>query len=691
MAILELHEISYSFKIDGHAVPVLSNVDFCIHRGELVAIQGPSGSGKSTLLYLMGCLLKLQAGHLRIDGHDISDLSDEDLAAFRNQKIGLIFQQFHLLPKTKVVENIMLPTVYPCGGAKKNDLSQQKAMHLAATFGLDERLEHFPNQLSGGQQQRVAIARALMNDPSIILADEPTGNLDSKSTAQILQVLKNLSSQGKTVVIITHDSEVAKQCSRVFHIKDGSITHSRGAPTDPFEQKREPSERTGKTVGAAAVEKVGAVGAVGAAANFVGYIRMGQALLPLAVENLLRNKSRTALNMLGVIIGVAAVLAMLTLGQFTKRKILDSYAELGAHALEFRGYPNWKLKATDAVSVMFDFFDWERDLVAIKKVFPQITAMSPVLTSFGGAVSFGGKMIDQDVWLKGVHPDVLPITRSELLAGHNFSRHHLENKSAVCILGYEIAERLFLNSLPLGQVVNIDQRENSFGCRVIGVLKFKTSNNEWNKANLNILLPFTYLQVTSSREWESQIRHVLLQLEPNSDIEKTGQAIRTYFEMKYGKSGRFRVDSDSVLLAQMRKFLNLFTVLLATIALISLVVGGVGITNMMLVSVSERFREIGLRKALGATDKSIRIQFLMESIVICTAAGFIGIVMGFIVYQSIIFGASVVIAKLSFEWIVDWGALGLALGSIVIVGVLSGFFPALKAEGLQVQEALRAE
>lgn len=679
MATLELHDVSYHYEAGGRAVSALSHVSLRVARGELIAIQGPSGSGKSTLLYLIGCLLKMQSGSLIIDGIDVSGLSGDELASFRNRKVGFIFQQFHLLPRATVLQNILLPTFYPCHSGSAEPGNEEKARRYAELFGLKDRLNHLPNQLSGGEQQRVAIARALMNDPSLLLADEPTGNLDSASAEQIMRLLAELRDQGKTVVVVTHDSEVARRCSTIYHVRYGTLvsveTLNKGASEagDPDHSRDEGIRRP--RLRSFWREAMG----------------VSRIVLPLALRNLYRKKARAVLTMLGVTIGVAAVLAMVTLGQFTKRKILDSYAELGVNTLMFHGYPNWEMKATDLVPVMYRFFDWEKDLLPLKTIFPQLKLMSPMLFAWENTVIYGGKSIDSEVRIIGINSDAMAITNRELLYGTNFSPYHLEKKSGVCLIGFEIAERLFKNVMPLGQVLHIKQGEQAFGCRVIGVLKSMTSNKEWNKPNLQIFLPYTYFQSIVSQWWGSQIHDVLLQVRSGSDIETTGRGIKAYFEQKYGPSGKFRVDNDSILLAQMKKFLTLFTLMLATIALVSLAVGGIGITNMMLVSVAEQFREIGLRKALGATDARVRLQFLVESVVICLLAGVLGILLGFICYESIVFAASKVVSKVQFEWVVDWGALTLSLVSILAVGIISGFFPAVKAERLQVIEALRSE
>ena len=413
--------------------------------------------------------------------------------------------------------------------------------------------------------------------------------------------------------------------------------------------------------------------------------------VPAALSNLKSHKTRTALTMIGISIGIAAVLSMITLGEFTKNKILAGYSDLGANSVMIYGYRNWDQKATDIVPVSFNYFDWDRDLLPLQKVFPAIRRLSPLMTGWDAAVDYAGRSIEQDVQISGSTEDALYMSRREILYGRNFSGIEIEQKSNVCMIGFEIAERLFTNTYPLGEVIRVTQGENSFGCRVIAVMKKTTSNKEYRKPNLQVYVPFTFFQTTAGNWWSAQIKEVMVQTEIGADVEKVGKGIKAYFELKYGKSGRFSVDSDSLLLAQMKRFLALFTILLASIAFVTLAVGGIGITNMMMVSVSERFREIGLRKALGATQVEIRTQFLVESVLVCAVAGVVGIIIGFAGCHLAIWAATKFVNKLEFEWTINFMALFVSIVSIFGVGILSGLFPAIKAEKLQVIEALRSE
>jgi macrolide transport system ATP-binding/permease protein len=671
---LEVKDLSFSYKIGSREVEVLRKLNLKVSPGEFVAIQGPSGSGKSTLFYILGFLLKATSGEIRFNGLNITQMTGDELTVLRNQKIGFVFQQFHLLSRTSVMDNILLPTMYPSELAIPDPKYSIKGESLLKTLGIFKFASHFPNQLSGGQQQRAAIARALIRDVDWILADEPTGNLDSASARQTLELLKELNQQGKTVILITHDPEVSKYCSKVYLMKDGA-----------FVQEPSTSIKNGVEVASQSIPKLPAV-------SIRSLVRILRSVFPLALNNLLRNKAKSFLTQLGVIIGVAAVLITTTLGQYAKGKILETYEVLGVNKLMLRGYPNWFRKATDSAGVSFRGFDPEKDLGAIQRIFPEIKFLSPILLGWKNTVIAGGKSLENEVSTYGVTPEYFAITHRTLLSGHLISHSHLENRNAVCLIGTEIVQRLFERTSPFGQIITVtDRGSTSYPCQVIGVLKPVVSNKEGVSPNKQLYVPYTYYQVAAALGMNARIHDAAIQLDNHADVEITGKKIKAYFNQKYLKTGVFQVDQDSALVAQMKRFLNIFAMLIGAVACLSLVVGGIGVNNMMLVSVTERIKEFGIRKALGATQLSIRIQVLVESLVLCFAAGVMGVLLGWGGYETLIYAASKVIPSLHFEWIVDPIAMFLSFISILVVGVASGLVPAQKAEKLQIIEALRSE
>lgn len=680
--LIEARKVGLSYRIGGVETAILTELEFQVNPGDFIAIQGPSGSGKSTLFYILGLLMKATRGQVLWKGKDVSLLSSDEMAWIRNRKVGFIFQQFHLLSKTTVLENILLPASYPSETHAATAVDKERAIALAEKLGLKNHLNHLPNQLSGGQQQRVAIARALIHDVDLILADEPTGNLDSRNASQILDLLTDLNRQGKTVVLITHDSEVAQRCSKIFHMKDGKLVETEERPSLDRPSREE-------TVNLSRDPLLDSNDVRNVSRN---YIKMSRSLLPLVFQNLLRNKTRSFLTMLGVVIGIAAVLSMITLSEFTKRRILETYETLGVNKVVLRGYPNWNLRATDAVTTQFQAFEWESDILPLKKLVPEIQRMSPVFSGWHSSATSGGLKTDDKVTAMGVLPDYLNITNRNVLLGKGFSPFHIENRSPVCLIGFDVASRLFSRVQPIGQIVSIsDGRQLSFPCKVIGVLQSVSSNVDWSPPNLHILLPYTYFRAAAGDWWLSQMHEVAIQITSGSDAELTGKKIKAFFERKYGKSGQFNVDADGTLVAQMKRFLNLFSVLLGGIAFLALAVGGIGINNMMLVSVSERIKEFGIRKALGATDRSIRTQVLLESMTLCGVAGLLGVIFGFVGYELMVYGATQFVPKLKFEWIFEPMAAGISFFSIFGVGVCSGVVPSVRAEKLQVIEALRTE
>ena len=672
---ISLRDIHFSYRNRETEVrtPVLKGVDLECRPGELVAIQGPSGSGKSTLLYLMGGMLTPDRGQVLYQGRDLTRMQDRELAALRSRQIGFVFQQFHLLPRASVLDNILLPTRYITqdGGTVPPEL-QERARSLAARLGLAEHLNKSPNQLSGGQQQRVAIARALLLEAPLLLADEPTGNLDTENSKEVMKILREEARAGKCVIVITHESEVAALCDRIIPIRDGRVNGSGVAGALAIsEPERVPSRPRPLR-------------------SLTELLKRMPPSVPLAWDNLKRTKVRTALTLIGVTIGIAAVLSMLTIGAFVRDRLLSGYEALGVNKVVLNGSPNWELKATDPVPAVFKSFDPDKDIESLRRIFPQIVLASPIYSGWRDTIDYGGNEY-AGARVMGVNLDYAAITNRRVAQGSWLLQSHILNRSPVCVVGSDIAERIFPNGRGVGEVAHVVTGSGSdYTCRVIGILDRVETNVEGDRSNEHVLIPYSFFPSVSG-VWESNLRDIAVQVSSGADVLETGTAMRGYFMSKYGSSIRVRVNSDAVLVAQMQRFIGSFRALLISIAFLSLAVGGIGITNMMLVSVSERFREIGLRKAVGATRLDIRAQFLTESVLVCSMAGFLGIGIGFFACELLIYIGSNVLSNLEFAWVFHPGAWAVSSLATLGVGILSGIVPAWRAEKLEVIEALRSE
>jgi macrolide transport system ATP-binding/permease protein len=682
-SIIKVEDLHFSHYLGGTETPILKGVSFEVAKGDMIAIQGPSGSGKSTLFYLLGCMQRQKSGRILICDTNIAELNESSLAYFRNQRIGFIFQQFHLLSRATVLQNILLPASYPAELPKDHKQSHSRALELADRLGLTEHQSKEPNQLSGGQQQRVAIARALMHDVDLILADEPTGNLDSQSAEQVMALFKQLNMQGKTIVIITHNDEIARQCQKVLHFRDGQMTQiSTPQNTCPLPDAPASGPPISYPVQVATTN----------AQHRGNSFRVFTSSVPIVLANILRNRVKSLLTMMGVTIGIAAVLAMISLGQLTKHKILEGYEALGVNKLTVSGYRNWRLKPGEFLGGNpFQGFTWEGNLVPLVKLFPEIRRISPRGSSWVKEISYGGKSNKEDQLMLGVGSDYLGIINGHMAHGRFISGIDIERADKVCVIGSAIAKAFGVPAAELvDQIIVVKLQTSSMPCRVIGVMAKQSSSQDETGPDSQVMLGFTtFAMVVAS--WDRHFSGFVLSTSEPESVVDLGIKITKYLEARYGKSGIFSVEGNSALIAQMRRFLGIFSILLAGIAFLSLLVGGIGIHNMMLVSVADRLKEIGLRKALGATSHSIRILFLSEALVLCVLAGIIGIGLGFAATQLGVYAGSIMVKGFKFEWYFEWTALLIAGTSMLLVGIISGLAPARKAEKLSVIEALRSE
>ena len=650
---IELKNINKTYNTGKVGVQALRNVSLKIASGEFVAIMGPSGSGKSTLLHLLGFLDRPDSGTYYLDRTEVSKLTDDELAILRNQLAGFVFQQFHLLPRLSASENIELPLIY----AGKRYL-KEKVDEKIEEVGLAQRASHRPNELSGGEQQRTAIARSLINDPLIILADEPTGNLDSKNMEEILVILRNLNQKGKTVIIVTHEDEVARYARRIIRMRDGGIVSDENinsAPAKTLAENYPVGDLSGLHLARREV-------------RFIDHLRQ-------AVQAIVSHKMRSVLSMLGILIGVTAVIAMLALGQGAKESISKSLASLGSNLLTIRpGSRQLHGVAMEAGTVTrFTLQDAE----AISRL-PQVKRVSPSVSG-RGQVIYGNKNWNTQIQGTGVDYELMRAAVPDI--GRFFTDEELRSRKKTALLGTTVAKELFGDANPVGADIKI----NHVNFQVIGVLPEKGATG-WRDWDDMVVIPVTTAMYRLlGKEY---IDSIDVEIRDSGLIEEAQEAIRQLI-IKRHHIDKEDEDSFQIMnMAEIQEVLKSTTKtmswLLGSIAAISLLVGGIGIMNIMLVSVTERTREIGLRKAIGARAKDIMAQFLIESIVMTFSGGTIGIIFGI---------CSAMLLSVSAGWAtkVSPSSIILAASFSIAVGLVFGLWPAQRASKLDPIEALRYE
>ncbi|MFH1888807.1 MAG: ABC transporter permease [Candidatus Omnitrophota bacterium] len=654
---IELKNIHKTYQMGKVEVKALQGVTLSIKAGEFVAIMGPSGSGKSTLMHIIGLLDRPGSGEYYLCAKRMHDLSDEQSAVLRNRLVGFIFQQFHLLPRMSALENAELPLIY-AGKRKLRDKAAEKIREV----GLEDRSTHRPNELSGGQQQRVAIARALVNDPLIIMADEPTGNLDSKSKEEIITVLKELNKKGKTVVVVTHENEIAAHAQRIILMRDGKIISDKQSGAITVSDK---DEEHAKEVCQSLSDSQHKV----AGAEFKDFMR--QALFAMT-----SHKARSFLSILGILIGVAAVIAMLALGQGAKESIEAQLASLGSNLLVIRpGSSRIHGVALEAGAVTRLTF---ADVAAIEKMTDFVRRVSPSVRGRAQLV-YGNN--NWNTQIEGASADYAEMRNSVPAVGRFFTEEEVRMRDKVVLLGTTVVKELFGEANPVGQTIKI----NLINFKVIGILPAKGADT-FHDQDDTMLIPITTVmyRLLGKDYIDSiyvEVRDLSLMQEAQDAISQ--MIIKTH-RLRKDEEDSFQIRNMADIKATLEATTKTMSMLLGCIAAISLLVGGIGIMNIMLVSVTERTREIGLRKAIGATNKDIMLQFLVEAILMAAIGGILGIILGS--------GAAVLITVFA-GWTVRISAASVALATTfsVIVGIVFGLWPARQAAHLDPIEALRYE
>ena len=637
MSLIQLNGVSRRYKTEGFEVTALDNVSLSIDKGEFVAIMGQSGSGKSTLMNILGCLDTPSEGVYRIHGQSVSSLNPDQLSALRLKTFGFVFQRYQLLSSLNATENVALPAIY--SGTSSEDRTQ-KAQQLLDKLGLSSRKEHKPGELSGGQQQRVSVARALINGAEVILADEPTGALDSASGEQLLALLRELHAEGVTIILITHDSAVAEHADRQIHLLDGKIV------TDTKTAAPSTSE---------SVEKNAAS------------VQHAHSQEPKSVPAIRMNWFRTLLTLLGIIIGVAAVVTMMAIGEGGKQQVLERIETIGTNLISIRPGGRNMRSSGDIASLTLADATALKSVPGVAYVAPERSARATIRYSEN---DFSGR-------ITGTTPDYFHAKDWEMAQGVFFSDEDVTNYAPVVVIGDTVAETLFEDKYrAVGEYILM---QNAF-YQVVGVLHSKGASAGGNDMDDEVLIPVTTGRLkVFGRDYLSSIT---IKAESTEVATQVKDDVLALLVERHGQED-VMVRTTESLVEAVTETQDTLTWLLASVAAISLFVGGIGVMNIMLVNVSERKREIGLRIATGAKPRDILRQFNIEAWVVCILGGIFGILLGYFVV--------LIVASFSVPVAYTLMPPVLAFVTSLAVGLIFGYAPAQKASKLNPIDALAEE
>lgn len=638
--LIKLTGVTKTFQSGELATRVLHGIDLEIYPGEFVAIMGQSGSGKSTLMNILGCLDKPSTGEYYFSGKNVSVFGADELAQLRREAFGFVFQSYNLLAGATACENVEMPATY---SGMPPEERRARASELLSSLGLFARLDHRPNQLSGGQQQRVSIARALMNGGQIILADEPTGALDSNSGKEVMKLLKNLSEQGHTIILITHDAHVANHAQRLIEIRDGLIV------ADPGPSKVTPR----------AIENQKIHGEP----NFSTELLEGA---KTAFRSLRSNIFRTILTLLGIVIGVGSVITMLAIGDGAKKAVVDSISAMGSNLLVVRAGGPDQRRAWEIQTLI------PADVVEINKL-PNVAAALPELTG-SYTLRYGSVDVSTDVNATGYK---FPIVRKwDVAAGTFFTEVDEKNYATVAVLGKTVVRKLFAEEDPLGKYIIV----NNVLFQVVGVMAERGADPSGQDQDDKIIVPYTTgsLRIIGRK----YLRNITISVGDEQYMDDVQASVSSLLNERHGTED-FTIRNMASLIDTLSATQNTMTILLGSIAAISLLVGGIGVMNIMLVSVTERTREIGVRMAAGARQRNIMQQFLIEALTVSALGGIIGVVLGLL--------AAALVGRFGMPIDYSLGPVVLAFSCAFLTGLFFGFLPARKAARLNPVVALASE
>ncbi|HDI1212518.1 TPA: MacB family efflux pump subunit [Aeromonas hydrophila] len=643
--LIQLKGIERRYQSGEQEVTVLHPLDLTIEAGEMIAIVGASGSGKSTLMNLLGCLDRPSSGQYLFRGQDTATLDALSLARLRCHHFGFIFQRYHLLPHLNAAANVEIPAVY--AGTPRAE-RQARSQALLTRLGLSDRSHHTPSQLSGGQQQRVSIARALANGGEVILADEPTGALDSQSGKEVMAILKELHAQGHTIILVTHDMEVANHADRIITLKDGRVQEDSG---------RKP----------AAVPVTPTAAPAGKEGAGHGWDRYREAAR-MALHAMLAHRMRTFLTMLGIIIGIAAVVSVVALGQGARAKVIDQINAMGTNTIDIFPGKDWGDEKAASIQTLN-----KSDLDALLGQ-PYLEGASPQIAA-SGQLRYRNKTSSGSI--VGVGSDFFRVKGMKLTNGRLFDKRDIQNRTAVAVVDGKTIESLLGKQDPVGQVVLV----GTLPVRIIGVVEEETGFGR-SSQSVNVWLP--YSAVMSRLISQNHFSQLTIRVKDGVQPALAEQAAIELLTQRHGVKDFFTFSSDSII-KSVEKTTATMTLLVSAIAVISLIVGGVGVMNIMLVSVVERTREIGIRIAVGARQSDILQQFLIEAVMVSLLGGMLGV--GVSLFIGLLFSLFVESIQMHFSLF----SILMAFGCSSLIGILFGYLPARNAARLDPVEALARE
>ncbi len=639
--IIEIKNLNKFFGEGENRVHILKNIHLEIEQGDFIAIIGASGSGKSTLMNIIGCLDTASSGSYQIAGKETAKLSADQLSELRQQRFGFIFQRYNLLSTLSAQENVALPAVYT-GMAKPQRL--QRAAQLLEKLGLGNKIDNKPNQLSGGQQQRVSIARALMNGGDIILADEPTGALDSKSGETVMQILQQLHQEGHTIILVTHDKHIAHFANRIIEIKDGEI----------IQDQRQSLQITARKMTQTTTNR-----------GWQFYRDQFFEALNMSINAIIAHKLRSLLTMLGIIIGITSVVCVVALGNGSQQKVLQNINSLGTNTMDIyngTGFGDRRAESMQNLTV--------NDSEALMRQ-PYIESVTPN-SSVSGTLTYRNNAFTAQV--RGVSEQYFNVKGIQTVAGQLFSGEQVKQNQSVAVIDQNTQKRIFQDRNPLGQIIMINKKP----LKVIGIVDIQNVMGV-NRESLNIWIPYT--TAMNKISGEKKISSITVKVNQGISTAAAEKNVTALLLSRHGKKDFFILNTDSIK-QTIESTTNTMKLLISSIALISLIVGGIGVMNIMLVSVTERTKEIGVRMAIGAKQQNILQQFLIEAVLICLVGGIIGIILSGLI--GFLFNRFMN----EFTMLFSTFSIVVAVLCSTLIGIIFGYIPAKNAAKLNPITAL---